>query len=92
MSRIYEKYKYFKTNKKRDYCEFSIEDISKPLNHIKPEDEGFDVRGENDINHIKDKLLASLVNEGLIELISDEMYRLTEQGKKYCEQLDPSIE
>jgi hypothetical protein len=84
MSRVCKKYKYFKRNKNIDYFEFSIEDISKPLHQIKPEDEGFDIRGWNHANYIKDKLLASLVNEGLIEVISDEMYRLTEEGKKYC--------
>ena len=84
MSRLCEKYKYFKRNKDRDYFEFSIEDLSKPLDKTKPEDEGSGDRILNDINHIKDKLLSSLLDEGLIELISDEMYRLTEEGKKYC--------
>jgi hypothetical protein len=84
MSRVCEKYRYFKRNKDRDYFEFSIEDISKPHDKIKPEDEISDVHRGNDINHIKDKLLSSLVDEGLVEVISDEMYRLTEEGKKYC--------
>ena len=48
---------------------------------LKPEDERSDVHRGNDINHIKDKLLSSLVDEGLVEVISDEMYRLTEEGK-----------
>lgn len=84
MSRICEKYKNFKRNKNRAYFEFSIEDISKPLDKTKPEDEEFDIRGWNHADYIKDKLLSSLVDEGLIEVISDEMYRLTEEGKKYC--------
>ena len=84
MSRICEKYKNFKRNKDRDYFEFSIEDISKPLDKVKPEDAEFDSSGSNHADCIKDKLLASLVDEGLVEVISDEMYRLTEEGKKYC--------
>ena len=67
---------------------------------LKPEDERSDVHRGNDINHIKDKLLSSLVDEGLVEVISDEMYRLTEEGKNivwevrfiYWKSVNPSEE
>ena len=96
MSNLCNKYLSVKRNEDRDYLEFTIEDIAKPPlpptgHHSKPkDDDGFDIHGKNN-TYLEDRVLTSLVNEGLIEVVSDEMYRLTEEGKKYCKRLDQSI-
>jgi hypothetical protein len=96
MSNLCNKYLSVKRNEDRDYLEFTIEDIAKPPlpptgHHSKPkDDDGFDIHRKNN-TYLEDRILISLVNEGLIEVVSDEMYRLTEEGKKYCKRLDQSI-
>jgi hypothetical protein len=68
-----------------------VEDIRKPSNYVRPEEAGFNIRGWLDEDYIEGTLLAAVLNQGLIERVSSGKYRLTEEAKKYCRRLDPSI-
>jgi hypothetical protein len=84
MQRACEKYKYLLRNKGRNALEFIVGDVRKPFNYSNPEEAGFNIRGWISEEYIENKLLAAILNEGLIERVSSGRYRLTDGGKKYC--------
>jgi antitoxin component of MazEF toxin-antitoxin module len=91
MQRASEKYRYLLRNRGRNTLDFVVGDIRKPFNYSRPEEAGFNIRGWISEDYIENTLLAAILNEGLIERVSSGKYRLTEEGKKYCKRLDPSI-
>ncbi len=94
MSRLCEKFKYVRTNRGHDTVEFTIDDIFKSRNEAKPEDAGFYISKDTgwDRPYVESTLLPYVEGKGLIEKLADgDSYRLTENGKNYCNKIDASI-